>query len=206
MPVITDKRIYKGQSMAGTFSFGDQLIIEKVQFSNVRCGDILVYRRSASKGINNEVVHRVIGSTPDGFVMQGDNNLHPDETYVTEKNLVGRITHMERAGNKHRLECKHSGLLFTRFFRRWLHIRQIMLRFVRVMGRRSYCWLRESSLVTRLWRPPVVKVRLLTPRGPMIKYIWRNRTVAFHWINEGRLKCRKPYDLVIGPKEKMQGR
>lgn len=206
MPAGTARRIYMGQSMAGTFAFGDLLIIEEVHSSTVRSGDILVFRRSVRKGLNDEVVHRVIGSTPDGFVVQGDNNQQPDETLVTEKNLVGRVTHVDRAGKRHRIRCKLSGRLFAYFFHGWQHVRRIISRFVRVIGRRSYCWLRESGLIARLWQPTVVKVRLVTPGGPVIKYIWRNRTVAYHRLKGGRFKCRKPYDLVMGPKEKMQGR
>jgi hypothetical protein len=202
MPAGIDKRIYTGQSMAGTFAFGDQLIIEKVLPGNVRTGDILIYRAVDQKGLSDEVVHRVIGSTPDGLMVQGDNNLHPDGTRVNEQNLVGRVTHVEREGKRHRIQCRRSGLLIARFSHGWLNVRRILWRSVRATGRKSYYWLRESGLISRLWRPNVVKVRLLTPGGPMIKYIWRNRTVASHWLNEGRFRCRKPYDLVMGSKEK----
>ena len=206
MAVETNKRIYTGHSMAGTFVFGDLLIIEKVHPSTIRSGDILVYRGSDGKGVNNEVVHRVVGSTPDGFVVQGDKNLHSDETLVNEKNLVGRVTHVERRGKRSRVRCKRSGLLSARFYQGYLCVRSKMMGSVRIMGRGSYGWLRKSGLIARLWRPTVVKVQLLTPEGPVVKYISRNRTIASHWLNEGRFKCRKPYDLVMDAKANPAGR
>ena len=56
---------------------------------------------------------------------------------------------------------------------------------------------RQSGLIARLWRPSVLKVQLMTEDGPLVKYVCGNRTVAYHWVNEDRFKCRKPFDLVL---------
>ena len=65
------------------------------------------------------------------------------------------------------------------------------------MGRRSYGWLRNSGMIAHVWHPLIVRVQLMTENGPLIKYVCRNRTVAFHWIDDGRFKCVKPYDLLL---------
>jgi signal peptidase I len=200
--VIYHKRIYKGRSMEGTFRFGDLLIIEGVLWSNIRPGDVLVYRGQAQNG-QEEIVHRVIDTLPDGLVAQGDNNPVPDNTLVTEKNLVGRVSHLQRHGKRSRLHGGRSGLLCMHIHRGWEHVLGVMWQNFRNMGRKYYGWLRQSGLVARLWRPSIVKVQLMTDSGPLVKYVCRNRTVASHWVDEGRFRCRKPYDLVILEREEL---
>ena len=198
------KRVYKGRSMEGTFRFGDLLIIVGVRWSNIRPGDVLVYRGPGQNG-EGEIVHRVIDILPGGLVVQGDNNSVPDNSLVTEKNLVGRVSHLQRDGKRFRVYRGRSGLLRMHIHRGGQHVLGVMWRKFRTMGRKYYGWLRKNGLIARLWRPSIVKVRLLTKSGPLIKYVSRDRTVAFYWVEKGQFKCRRPYDLVMRRKRRKEG-
>jgi len=179
--------------MEGTFRFGDLLILERGLLSHIRPGDVVVYRVLFQNG-EGEIVHRVIDTLPGGLVVQGDNNPVPDNTRVTEKNLVGRVSHRQRDGKRSRLRGGRAALMRVHIRQ---HVLRVMWRTFCSMGRKYYGWLRKNGLIARLWRPSIVKVRLLTQSGLLIKYVSRDRTVAFHWVKKGQFKCRKPYDLVM---------
>jgi len=68
---------------------------------------------------------------------------------------------------------------------------------VAFVGRWPYGWLRNSRLVSQLWRPVITRIYITTEDGPLVKYISGRRTVARWWPATGRFHCCKPYDLVI---------
>ena len=196
--------IYKGQSMQGTFSFGDRLIIEHVHLASVRPGDVVVCRVLNHQSNRDMLVHRVMGVGPNGLVMRGDNNSCDDQTLVTQDNLVGKVSHVERGGKRSLVRGNCSGLMVARVFHGWSFLRHTMWKLIRLTGRRSYCRLRESGLIQRLWKPSILKIQLMMTNGPVIKYVCRNRTVGFLWPENDSVTYRKPYDLVMGrqiPKE-----
>jgi hypothetical protein len=82
-------------------------------------------------------------------------------------------------------------------FRKRHRVRQVMWRFVQAPVRGPYRSFRESGLIRHLWRPSIVRVRVMTENGPLLKYICGDRTVAWYWPEYERFTCRKPYDLVI---------
>jgi signal peptidase I len=197
MPAKDSIRFYHGRSMAGTFRPGDCLTVTTVPLADVRPGDVVVYRGLGQNGADDELVHRVMGFSSNGLVVRGDNNPCNDSTLVTENNLVGRVSHGYRGGKRFPVRGRWSGLMRARVLHGSRRIWEVLWNAVRYLGRRTYRWLRKSGLVARLWRPSIVKVQLMTDNGPLVKYVCRNRTVASHWVNEGRFRCRKPYDLVI---------
>jgi hypothetical protein len=192
--------LYRGRSMLGTFRFGDSLIIESVPFNDLRPGDIVVYKGLNHGGDEDNLVHRVISIRPEGLVTQGDNNSRPDKTFVNEGKLLGRVCHMERGGKKIPVCNGRMGLLRVRVRRRLDFLQNEIWRLVRSMGRGTYGRIRESGLIPLLWRPAISKVFLMTEKGPMVKYISRNRTVGEYWPENGRFRCRKPYDLLLWDK------
>ncbi len=183
--------------MEGSFRFGDTLIIESVPFEDVRPGDIVVFQRMNDFGVKVDFVHRTISVQREGLITQGDNNSRQDKNFVTEGNLVGRVCYVERDGKKIEVCNGPAGLLRSRVRRGLNFMWNEIWRAVSNMGRTFYRWLRESGLTPLLWRPAISKVFLMTENGPMIKYISRNRTVGRYWPENGRFKCRKPYDLVL---------
>jgi len=77
------------KSMVPTLQIGDLVITEKVAFSSIHVGQVIVYQQPTSSGTcpNPEgltIVHRVVGITSSGLITQGDDrrtNPLPDEPY-----------------------------------------------------------------------------------------------------------------------------
>lgn len=183
--------------MEGTFRFGDRLIFEPAPLTEIQPGDVVIYRRLNHKGSHDELVHRVMSSLPEGLILKGDNNPHVDKVLVTEKNLMGRVSHVERDRKRFLVGDRHFGLLRAHALHGLHHVQMGMWTLVRGMGRSSYRRLRNSGFIGRLWRPSIKKILLLTEDGPLVKYVYRNRTVAYYSPANGRFQCRKPYDLVL---------
>ncbi|MGC9333599.1 MAG: signal peptidase I [Anaerolineae bacterium] len=198
-PPRDDTRFYRGRSMAGTFRAGDRLTLASATIDEVRPGDVVVYT-STHGGGRDELVHRIVSVAPDGLVARGDNNPCPDPVVVTDDNLLGRVTHVERAGRTWPVPGGWWGLLHARRQR----IRVALWRWAKAVGRRPYRRLRASGLVARYWRPTVQTVRVTTDKGPVVKYVCEGRTVAEWWPEQDRFECRKPYDLVIPRPERPQ--
>ena len=194
---MDDKLIYKGQSMRGTFSFGDRLIIEHVPLADIRPGDVVVYRNLSCKGDLDMVVHRVMDVTPFGLVVRGDHNYREDDILVIQNNLIGKVSHVERGTKKTPVLGSSSGLMIARALHGWSFFRLKMWQFIRMMGRRPYRRLQGSGLVRRWWNPSIQKILLRTANGPLIKYVYKNRTVGLSWPEKNSTRYRKPYDLVM---------
>ena len=195
---MDDRLIYKGQSMRGTFSFGDRLIIERVRLAGVRPGDVVVYRDMSCGGHLEMVVHRVMGVTPGGLVVRGDNNNSDDGILVTRNNFIGKVSHVEKGGRSAPVRGSSSGLMIARALHGWSLLRDEMWKIIRMTGRWPYRLLRGSGLVRRLWKPSILQIQLMTASGPLIKFVYKNRTVGLAWPEKDYAAYRKPYDLVLG--------
>jgi len=68
---------------------------------------------------------------------------------------------------------------------------------VRWLFRKPYHLLLFSGIITKLWEPVFYKLTLQTEDGPLVKYIYRQHTVAVWDANLKRFDCHKPFDLVI---------
>ncbi len=78
------------ESMYPTIKAGDSIIFKKVSYDDISLGDIIVYKSMEGQTKGLYIVHRVIEITNDGFIVQGDNNLIPDDELVTESKLIGK--------------------------------------------------------------------------------------------------------------------
>jgi signal peptidase I len=74
-------------SMKPTLDESSVVTVEKVPFSELRRGDIIIYR-SASGG---PVIHRLYEQHGDRWLVLGDNNASIDREAVTNSNLLGRV-------------------------------------------------------------------------------------------------------------------
>lgn len=189
---------YRGQSMAGTFRAGDSLSLLQVPLSEIRAGDVVVFRGTNHLGEADELAHRIIAVTPQGLIARGDDNPGPDSTQITAENLVGKVTHVLRDGRKRAVRGGQMGLLRARL----LHARRPLRAVAASIGRGLYQRLRASKLVMRLWRPRISRIQISTENGPLVKYVCCGRTVAEWWPESKRFQCRKPYDLVIPSPER----
>lgn len=189
--------IYKGQSMAGTFCFGDYLVLETVPIDDICLGDVVVYSWINKEGEEEWVVHRAVSKTEDGVIVRGDKNLWPDPTPVTQSNFTGRVTHIIRGDKTFKVSSGLIGLSRVLFVRGFFNVGRLLYSRLRKLGRKPYAWLRQSNLAAMLWQPEIKKIQIMTEQGPVVKYIIGNRTVAEYRHCNKRLLCRKPYDLVL---------
>jgi signal peptidase len=78
--------IVTGRSMEPTYYDGD-LVVARTETPKI--GDVVVYRPKGYQGA--QVVHRIVGGTPDSWVIQGDNNSWVDPFDVTSHDIVGVV-------------------------------------------------------------------------------------------------------------------
>jgi hypothetical protein len=189
--LTTCSRFYHGGSMAGTFRPGDCLVVRSIIWEQIRAGDVVVFR--GHKEENNEIVHRVLSVRSGGLLTQGDANAQPDPDLVTREDLVGLVSGYERAGRFHTVQGGWRGLMNAG----WLRLIQTIRRALIPILRPFYRLLRKLGWVGFFWRPELTEIHLETANGPLVKYIYRRRTVAQYWRKSGYFEAHKPYDLVI---------
>jgi len=74
-------------SMKPTLDENSVVTVETVAFSQLRQGDIVIYRNSAGVPI----VHRLYQQTDGNWFVLGDNNASVDREAVTPANILGRV-------------------------------------------------------------------------------------------------------------------
>ena len=195
------QRFYRGRSMLGIFRAGDQLTITPVSFTSIQAGDLVIFRSAEHSQTQHEVVHRVVANTPRGMITQGDNNPHPDRLFLTQDQLLGRVTQYIRDGRVYPVRSGFWGMIHLRSLHAMRFIRHLGSSILRLTVGWLYRWLRDSGLVGRFWRLTIVRLVVNTRTGPMVKYIHWHRTVAKWRPNHGRFWVCRPYDLVIPPPE-----
>lgn len=183
--------------MLGTFKPGDRLRIENLPFALIKKGDTVVFV-GAKRDSDDFVVHRVADESPASLVTRGDNSSSNDEEPVTEKNIVGKVTHYERNGKIHKVWNRRLGMLRAKV----LHNRMHVIKAVKFFLSKPYRMIKKTGIVAKLWRPEIKTIQFETQDGPLIKYIHKGRTVANCWVESNRWWFRRPYDFVIGPKLK----
>ena len=197
-------RFYRGRSMLGTFQPGDQINLEAVSITAIRRGDIVVYRGRLRAGKPTEVVHRVVAISSQGLTTQGDANTRVDAVPISADRLVGRVISRGQAGRIHRVSGGNWGFRYMQIFQSWQTLHGLLDQSLRWVGRLPYNWLRASGLVGRLWHPAILLLLVMTERGPLVKFIVGQRTVARWWPINNRFSCRQPYDLLISSPDKME--
>lgn len=170
---------------------GDVLVAREPQPSPRR-GDVVVFHPPESReGL--VFVHRVTDVAPEGLSTRGDNNPRPDPWRIEPDRVLGVVNTLRRGGRDRRVRGGLLGLWQFRLCR----VRRAATVMSRHVFRRAYAAVRSSRLLARLWQPRVAALRIATGRGAMVKYVWRNRTVARWWPEQGRFACRKPFDLFL---------
>jgi len=189
-------RFYRGRSMGSTFRPGDMLYVEKSNGTKpFRSGDIVVFRTSNRDAgqADCETVHRIVQSTPQGYLTRGDLNPRPDEKPVKEDKIIGRVAKFERGGRVRKVRGGRLGLWRAR----GLWARRGIWRAIAAPLRPLYGRLRRSGLVAILWKPEILRIRFCSPDGQYVKYVRRGRTVAVWRPARNECRFRKPFDLVL---------
>lgn len=82
--------IVEGTSMEPRFHTGDLAVLRAQD--TYRKGDIVAYRiPNGSAGGDHLVIHRIIGRSHGGFLMQGENRTTPDSWYPKANDILGRF-------------------------------------------------------------------------------------------------------------------
>lgn len=88
--------LYWGNSMGRVFRPGDELHYETVDFSELNCGDIVVFHSADRR---QQVVHRLIRIYGKRGITMGEANPRPDRSVLKEEVLVGRVTGFRRGAH-----------------------------------------------------------------------------------------------------------
>lgn len=191
---------YRGSSMKGTFKPGDRLFIEEVSFKQIRRGDLIVFTYTRH-GICDFVVHRVRNIKANTLIMRGDNSRVNDHKPVNEQDIVGRVRGYERDGKSETVHNHISGRLRAVLLHTWFSVRLAVKRLFKA----PYRVLSQSGLLKKIWRPEITTVGFQTPQGLLIKYLYKNRTVAAHWIDRDKWICRPPFALILDQHKPFNG-
>ena len=90
----TTVTIVSGQSMEPTYYTGD-LVVSRC--GPVEIGDVIVYTPPDVGGAR--VIHRIVGGTEEGWIVQGDNNSFLDPWQPTEEHILGSsVLHLPHVG------------------------------------------------------------------------------------------------------------
>jgi signal peptidase I len=185
--------IYTGRSMASTFQPGDRLFAVHAGITDIRPGDIVVFKCLNHTGKTRDVVHRVIAVSKDGLITRGDNNSRPDNQCVTSEIFSGLVTHYERDGIKREVLGGRAGIFKADSIRALQPCKRAFLS----LARGPYRLLKKHSPFPRFYSPKFSKITLATKHGPLIKYVSGEKTIAWHMPEKGFIKYRKPYDLFF---------
>jgi hypothetical protein len=179
--------------MAPLFKPGDLLCAQRFVLENICLGDVLIIDWGGDKNHAQYVVHRVVSVKKNYLITQGDNNFKPDVQVVTTDNLVGLVSSFGRYNQVYSVRGGCAGL----FYACLIHARNYSWLIVKRLGWRIYRFIRQSRLITSVWRPVIRQIRVMTDTGPLIKYCMGNRTVARWWPEINKFDVVKPFDLVI---------
>lgn len=80
------------ESMEPTLATHGTTILD-MKDKDYKIGDIVVYEHQKN-GKKMAIIHRIIGITSDGYIMQGDNNFMPDGWLVQKDDIVGKVCYI----------------------------------------------------------------------------------------------------------------
>jgi signal peptidase len=79
-----------GTSMLPTLETGDLVIAQSA--STYEVGDVVAYHvPDGQPGAGALVIHRIVGGSANGFLIQGDNRDQPDDWHPASDDIVGRL-------------------------------------------------------------------------------------------------------------------
>jgi signal peptidase I len=184
---LTRGFIYRGASMKSTFRAGELLYV-RPHVQEVKPGDVVVFKHDGQY-----IVHRVLSAGTAGFVTRGDNNTDIDASPVSPDQVIGRVEINENRGVFNSVRGGWLGLWLARFRFR---TRSLGLGLRCVTGL-LYRLLKATKFVGRIWKPAIYQIHIKNRAGRLVKYIYRNKTVAVWDMSLGYFECQKPFDLII---------
>jgi len=184
---LTRAFLYTGPSMQPTFKPG-QVLYVRPQAKDLHEGDVLVYGQA-----DRQVVHRVCAVEPGGFILRGDNNRLKDAELVRPEQVLGRVEMVGDGKNIRPVLNGRKGLQRARW--RWAFKR--IEQPVRLIVGWPYRFVKARGWVALFWKPDIKTIHLEQGQAKLVKYLFRDRTVAVWDEASNRFTCRKPFDLVL---------
>lgn len=187
--------VYTGPSMSPTFRPGQMLYI-RAGSQHLGPGDVMVFAQSVGSGY---VTHRIIATTPAGFITRGDHNARVDDGVVTFEQIVGRV---EMVADRKQMKPVLSGRRALWLAQARWSARRIES-WMRLVGGAPYRALRGSALARRILQRIIALhfeyVSVQTKQGTLVKTLHRGKVVARWYPHTRRFECCKPYDLILAP-------
>lgn len=184
---------YRGLSMIPTFQNGDFLYLSS-SAQNLYPGDVVVFTPCPRA---DYVVHRIISRSSKNFITRGDHNRFPDTLPIAPEQIVGKVEFVENKNGTHRVANGILGLWRASIWHSVLWLDQLIRRMLWM----PYNFIREKRITALIWHPKISKIQVQSKNGLLIKYLYKNSTVAIWDFACQRFECRKPFDLIISNPE-----
>jgi hypothetical protein len=174
--------------MKTTFRQGDCIVFEPLAGTRRPApGDVVLFRSRPDPGI--DTVHRVVSVNGENLVLRGDDNPSGETETVPLRDVLGRVTAVERNGRRFPVAGGAAGSLWAGFVSR----EGIPRRFLGAL----YGLLRRSRLLRLLWRPGLEAVRTEADPPGVYRLLSSGRVIGRWCPGRGILLLRKPWDLVV---------
>jgi signal peptidase I len=192
----TGMRIYTGASMYPTLREPDLMEIRPYHGRPIRAGDVILFH---APGRTVPIAHRVERVTPQGIRTRGDNCRPPDEWLLNSDRVIGQVLVAHRGGHRRRVPNGIMGRVWARLLRLAFPIRNALGRILHL----PYHALSGAGGIRR-WLPPGWRPRkiLFQSGGRRIwRIVWGGRVVGEYEPGRGPWRIRRPFRLLIDPRD-----
>ena len=108
-----------GGSMLPFIHSDDKIYVSPVAEISIRVGDVLIFVRPPD---NQVIAHRVVKSSPVGFLCKGDNVTSLNDGWISFGNVLGRVERVQRKGKDVRIGVKLGNRLIA-----WLSEKNLLV-------------------------------------------------------------------------------
>jgi signal peptidase I len=181
-----------GPSMRPTLRPGDLLRVAPYEEARIRPGDVIVF---TPPGEDRLITHRLVRIGPDGMRARGDNNSRPDPWSLSGRNVIGRVTHVQRGARFRPLASGPIGRVHGAMMRGLNGARHRLFLLVRP----AYRWASTRGMF-RFFRPPGLEPRLISirrPAGREFQLVLGRRVIGRLAPGARRWWIRPPFRLFI---------
>jgi len=122
-----------GRSMAPFILDGDELVLERVGDDSLRVGQVVLFRSNAGAVFAHRLLRRELLDGAVRWTTRGDARNVADPSFTAE-DVIGRVTHVVRAGRSRRVDrglMLALGLIWARIQPAWrlaLRVRRVLRR------------------------------------------------------------------------------
>jgi hypothetical protein len=185
------KLFYHGSSMAPVFQPGDRMRLVPCAASELRRGDIIVFKPPGEDGL---VVHRVVETGPGGIRTRSDGSSLEDPWVLNGEHIRGRVVSFERSGKSHAVRGWIAALLHAAAMRGVQRLDRCLSNVLhplyrRLSKKRVFGGLLPASMVPRIvtfGRPDGTEMQIL-----MGRQVIGRRVARTGWV------IKRPYRLFV---------